>query len=85
MQTVLKQTQAIVGENQSGKGSIGFLAKLFACRHKELTRPFTVGKNTHRSCTHCGAWRDFNPETLETYGKFYYPQPESFQKQKPDR
>jgi hypothetical protein len=79
MQTVLNQQRAISGENQRSKPSFGFLSGLFGCRHKELTRPFTVGKSTHRSCTDCGAWRDFNPDTLETYGKFYYPMPENSQ------
>ncbi len=75
MQTVLKQQQTWTSRIKRNKHKVGFLAGLFGCRHKELTRPFTVGKNTHRSCTHCGAWRDFNPETLETYGGFYYPLP----------
>jgi hypothetical protein len=79
MQTVLKQQQTFIGRKRTSKHKVGFLAGLFGCRHKELTRPFTVGQNTHRSCTDCGAWRDFNPDTLETYGKFYYPMPETYQ------
>jgi hypothetical protein len=75
MRTVLKHQQTWTGKDKRNKNKVGFLAGLFGCRHKELTRPFTVEKNTHRSCTHCGAWLDFNPETLESYGKFYYPQP----------
>ncbi len=75
MQTVLEQQQTLIGKNKRNKQKAGFLAGLFGCRHKELTRPFTVGNNSHRSCTYCGAWRNFNPETLQTYGDFYYPQP----------
>jgi hypothetical protein len=74
MKTVLKKQQ--IQAVKKNKQKVGFLAGLFGCRHKELTRPFTVEKESHLSCTNCGAWRDFNPETLETYGKFYYPQPD---------
>lgn len=75
MQTVLEKQKTWMGKMKRNKHKIGFLTGLFGCRHKELTRPFTVEKNSHRSCSHCGAWRNFNPETLETYGDFYYPQP----------
>lgn len=55
------------------KQKVGLLARLFRCRHKELSRPFTVGKESHRTCTQCGARRNFDPETLQTYGDFYFP------------
>ena len=52
---------------------IGLVAKLFGCRHKNLSRPFTHHKTSYRSCLNCGARKPFNAETLETYGKFYAP------------
>jgi len=52
---------------------MGFMAKLFGCWHKNLSRPFTQHKTAYRSCLDCGARKQFNPETLETHGKFYFP------------
>jgi hypothetical protein len=52
---------------------VGLLTRLFGCGHQELSRPFSRGKSGYRSCLRCGARKPFNPETLETSGKFYYP------------
>lgn len=52
---------------------IGLIGKLFGCGHGELSRPFSQGKIGYRSCLKCGAVKRFNPETLETFGGFYYP------------
>ena len=51
----------------------GLMAKLFGCRHENIGRPFNYGNTAYRSCLNCGARRQFNPETLETYGSFYFP------------
>jgi hypothetical protein len=55
-----------------GKKS-GVIAKLFGCWHDNLSRPFKQNKTAYRSCLECGARRQFNPDTLETHGKFYFP------------
>jgi hypothetical protein len=52
---------------------LGLGAKLFGCWHENLSRPFTQGKTSYRSCLDCGARKQFNAETFETYGKFYAP------------
>lgn len=52
---------------------VGLIAKLFGCGHRDLSRPFGQGKLTYRTCLQCGARKRFNPETLETFGGFYYP------------
>jgi hypothetical protein len=52
---------------------LGLVALLFGCRHDNLSRPFTQGKTSYRSCLDCGARKQFNAETLETYGDFYCP------------
>jgi hypothetical protein len=54
---------------------LGFVASLFGCSHKHLTRPFSHGGVGYRACLKCGARKKFNPETLETSGGFYYPPP----------
>lgn len=52
---------------------VGFFAKLFGCGHQNLSRPFSRGKSGYRVCLHCGARKHFDPETLKTFGSFYYP------------
>jgi hypothetical protein len=52
---------------------VGLLNKIFGCGHRNISRPFGQGKIVYRCCMECGARKQFNPETLETFGKFYYP------------
>ena len=52
---------------------VSLLSKIFGCTHGDLSRPFSHGKIGYRSCLKCGAIRQFNPETLKTFGEFYYP------------
>jgi hypothetical protein len=52
---------------------IGLMAALFGCWHKNLSRPFSDGKNSYRVCLQCGARKNFNAETLTTSPGFYYP------------
>lgn len=52
---------------------LSLMAKLFGCWHDNISRPFVQGKTAYRSCLKCGARKQFNPETLETHGKFYFP------------
>lgn len=52
---------------------VGLIGKLFGCGHGDLSRPFSQGKIGYRSCLKCGAVKQFNLETLETFGGFYYP------------
>lgn len=54
---------------------VGLAAKLFGCWHNDLSRPFVQDKIAYRSCLHCGARKQFNSETLETHGTFYFPPP----------
>jgi hypothetical protein len=52
---------------------MGLMSKLFGCWHKNISRPFSQGKTSYRNCLDCGARRQFNPETLKTYGHFHFP------------
>jgi hypothetical protein len=52
---------------------MGLITKLFGCWHNDISRPFVQGKTAYRSCLQCGARKQFNPETLETHGSFYFP------------
>jgi hypothetical protein len=52
---------------------IGILTKIFGCGHPDLSRPFSRGRLGYRTCLRCGARKAFDPETLKTFGAFYYP------------
>jgi len=52
---------------------VSLMAKLFGCRHGNIGRPFTNGETAYRSCLNCGARKQFNTDTLETHGNFYFP------------
>lgn len=52
---------------------VGIFTKLFGCEHTNISRPFTAGGTSYRTCLGCGARKQFNSETLETFGSFYYP------------
>ena len=69
-----KITQSLVNQQDETFGiKIGLAAKLFGCRHKRISRPFTIGNNSYRSCLHCGARKQFDTRTLKTYGSFHNP------------
>lgn len=77
MQAVLEQNlTAKAYENRTDNAigePIGFFGKLFGCWHKDLSRPFT-GKNfSYRVCLDCGARKEFDAESLRTFGPYYYP------------
>ena len=76
----LKKIHGLVGkksENETDRivfgKKIGLITTLFGCWHNNISRPFVNGKIAYRSCLQCGARKQFNPETLKTDGKFYFP------------
>ncbi len=77
MQSILEQNR--IAEAVSDRtdeafgGKIGLFGKLFGCWHQEISRPFTIGKNSYRACLNCGARKHFDPQTLKTFGSFHYP------------
>lgn len=77
MQGILEQNriaEAIINRTNEVFGNkIGLLGTLFGCWHKELSRPFTIGHDSYRSCLDCGARKQFDTETLKTFGSFHYP------------
>ncbi|HEX6283584.1 MAG TPA: hypothetical protein VFZ71_01865 [Pyrinomonadaceae bacterium] len=52
-----------------------FMARVFGCRHTDLSRPFSRGGRAYRSCLHCGAQRQFNLGNWQMQGDFYYRKP----------
>lgn len=77
MQSILDQNriaEAIINRTDQAFGhKIGLLGKLFGCWHQEISRPFTIGKDSYRACLNCGARKHFDPQTLKTSGAFHYP------------
>ncbi len=77
MQALLEQNRIaesyINRTTETFGNKIGLFGKLFGCWHKNLTRPFTVKNASYRSCLHCGARKQFDPQTLKTFGSFHYP------------
>ena len=64
---------ATVVDNRVFGEQVGLLGKIFGCGHENLSRPFSYGRAAYRSCLQCGVRKQFNTETLETFGKFYCP------------
>jgi hypothetical protein len=56
---------------------MGLTARLFGCHHKRLSLPRSNGSESYRECVNCGARRNFNPETWQTIGPFYFLERES--------
>jgi hypothetical protein len=50
----------------------GWLTRLFGCRHRNMSPPFTGGEETYRTCMRCGARRLFNVERGKMTGAYYY-------------
>ncbi|HEU4712055.1 MAG TPA: hypothetical protein VFS76_10850 [Pyrinomonadaceae bacterium] len=55
------------------------MARVFGCRHAEMSRPFSRDGRTYRSCVNCGAQRQFNLGNWEMQGRYYYGQPQRHQ------
>lgn len=49
-----------------------WLTRLFGCRHRNMSPPFTAGEETYRSCMNCGARRLFDVERGKMTGAYYY-------------
>ncbi len=64
--------ETVVDHKLFGK-KVGLLTKIFGCGHPDLSRPFSRGRLGYRTCLRCGARKPFDPETLKTFGAFYYP------------
>lgn len=74
----INKSQKLVGNRAENDQTvfgqkIGLITTMFGCWHKNISRPFVNGKTGYRSCLQCGARKHFNPETLQTDKKFYFP------------
>ena len=54
-------------------GALGrWLAVIYGCPHKEMSRPFSRQGETYRVCINCGARRNFDGETWNSSGPYYF-------------
>ena len=49
------------------------IQRMTSCWHRNLTRPFTHGKNSYRVCLHCGMQHEFDLQCWKSTGRFYSP------------
>ncbi len=71
--TLLKRKKNVTADQDNFGKKLGLAAKFFGCWHENLSRPFGHGKSAYRSCLKCGARKQFDLETLQTHGSFYFP------------
>jgi hypothetical protein len=68
------------GHKHEHHGLRDAIAGIFGCRHRELSRPFTRGKQTYLVCLRCGMRREFDLAIWKPCGTFYSeaPPPQDF-------
>ena len=78
--TVAPLNSSSLLDSSSVTGRIGSLmARVFGCRHADMSRPFSREGRAYRSCLNCGAHRKFNLGNWQMQGRFYYGQPQARQ------
>ena len=70
--TLENYSQAPVAAKAEGRGIRDWLATLFGCTHRDLSRPFSRRGQTYRVCINCGAQRRFDAQTWNMRGPFYF-------------
>jgi len=50
-----------------------FLRRVSSCWHWHMSRPFTHGQESYRTCVRCGMRRKFDLKTWKSSGRFYSP------------
>jgi len=71
-QAVIESKLRVVQSIPSGGGIGKLVTRMFGCRHKEMSRPFSSQGQAYRTCLDCGANRRFNVGRWEMQGDFYY-------------
>lgn len=50
------------------------ITRILGCWHMNMSRPFSRGNESYRSCVTCGARRRFDLQQWKMVGSFYYPE-----------
>lgn len=69
---VQQQQGASVNLNVSATILSNWVARVFGCWHRDMSRPFTLEGESYRACLDCGARRKFDPRRWEMVGDYYY-------------
>ena len=64
------QTQIFEG-NPLFEGLKGLVTRVIGCWHLKLSRPFTHGRESYRTCLRCGMRREFDLQRWKSIGRFY--------------
>jgi len=70
--SILSNNINVLNSIPSGGGSGSWVARVFGCWHREMSRPFSHQGRSYRTCLSCGAHRRFNTGSWEMQGSFYY-------------
>ncbi len=74
---IQRESSPVTGQVNGKFGSL--MARVFGCRHADMSRPFSRDGRAYRSCLNCGAQRQFNLGNWEMQGSFYYGRPQRHQ------
>jgi hypothetical protein len=72
-------TVAALDPRSSAGRITNLMARVFGCRHANMSRPFSRDGRAYRSCLNCGAQRQFNIGKWEMTGSFYFGHPQTHQ------
>ena len=62
----------LMSSDEQTKPDTGLFTRIFGCRHAYMGRPTTAGRETYRACVECGARRQFNTDTWQMEGPYYF-------------
>jgi hypothetical protein len=74
--TIATSTAPQMGSLSVSRRLNTLVARVFGCRHADMSRPFSRDGRAYRSCLNCGAQRQFNLGNWKMQGGFYYGQPQ---------
>ena len=77
--TLSNASVAPLGSSSFSGRISNLMARVFGCRHAEMSRPFSRDGRAYRSCLNCGAQRQFHLGKWEMTGSFYYGNPQTRQ------
>ena len=73
-QLAMPKTGLINGLQMSDKIG-GWMARMFGCWHRDMSRPFSQQGQAYRVCLSCGAQRRFDLGNWKMRGNYYYGHP----------
>lgn len=62
----------LMSSDEQAKSQISLFTRIFGCHHASMGRPITAGRKTYRACVECGARRQFNTNTWQMEGPYYF-------------